>query len=181
MISGKKILLFLSLAAVALLTACGGNNNLALQNPPTPAAGSVSIAFSPTPVSSISLGVMETLFSAVVDGDSSGSGVDWALLCQGCGSCGTLTPLHTASGSPVTFQPPASINGNSQTVTIEAFATANHNSNASAKLTITGFAGNLKGKYVFETSGEDANGFYQLAGVMVLDGKRQHHIWRANS
>ena len=170
MISGKKILLFLGFAAIALLTACGGNNNLALQNPPAPTAKSVSIAFSPTPVSSISLGLMETLFIAVVDGDSTDSGVDWALLCEGGGSCGTLTPLHTASGSPVTFKPPASINGNSQTVTIEAFATANHNSNASAKLTITGFAGNLKGKYVFETSGEDGNGFYQLAGVIVLDG-----------
>lgn len=170
MISGKRILSFLSFAAIPFFAACGGNNNLALENPPAPAAKSVSIAFSPTPVSSISLGVLATTFSAVVDGDSTDSGVDWALLCQGGVNCGTLTPLHTASGSPATFKPPATINGNVQTVTIEAFATANHNSNTAAKLTITGFAGNLKGKYVFETTGEDANGLYQLAGVIVLDG-----------
>jgi hypothetical protein len=168
--SSKRILSFLSFAAIAFFAACGGNNNLALENPPAPAAKSISISFSPTPVSSISLGVMATTFTAVVDGDSTDSGVDWALLCQSGANCGTLTPLHTASGAPATFKPPATINGNVQAVTIEAFATANHDSNAFAKLTITGFAGNLKGKYVFETTGEDANGFYQLAGVIVLDG-----------
>lgn len=169
MAGGKKILLLLGVAAMAILAACGGNDNLTLQNPPAPEGQAVSIAFDPKPASSLSLAATAAL-TAVVSGDSSNAGVDWALVCNLPGNCGTLQPLHTASGSAATYKPPATISGNSQTVTVEAFATANHNSNTSSSLTITGFAGNLKGKYVFETTGEDANGIYQLAGVIVLDG-----------
>ncbi len=167
--AGQRILLFLTLAVTAVLSACGGNNNLTLQNPPASAAQAVSIAFDPKPAASLSLAAT-TSFTAVVSGDSTNAGVDWALLCGTPGNCGTLQPLHTASGSAATYTPPASITGNSQSVTVEAFATANHNSNTNASLAITGFAGNLKGTYVFETTGQDANGFYQLAGVIVLDG-----------
>ncbi|MGC1373552.1 MAG: hypothetical protein WA824_15560 [Candidatus Sulfotelmatobacter sp.] len=166
---GKKILLFLSLASIAALAACGGPNNLTLQNPPAPAMKSASVVFSPTPVTSLSLGAKTTLI-ADVSNDPTNAGVDWALLCQAAGNCGTLTPLHTASGSATTYMAPPSITGNSQAVTIQAFASANHNSNTTTLITVTGFAGNLKGKYVFETNGQDANGMYQLAGIIVLDG-----------
>ncbi|MGA7503171.1 MAG: hypothetical protein WA859_00195 [Candidatus Sulfotelmatobacter sp.] len=159
----------MSLACTAALAACGGPNNLTLQNPPAPVMKSASVAFSPTPVTSISLAASATL-TAVVSNDPTDAGVDWALLCPAADNCGTLTTLHTASGSPTTYKPPQTISGNSQTVTIQAFATANHNSNVTTSVTITGYAGNLKGKYVFETHGEDANGIYQLAGVLVLDG-----------
>jgi hypothetical protein len=78
--------------------------------------------------------------------------------------------LHTASGSPVTYTPPNSLTGNSQTVTIEAFATSDHNQNVATPITVTGFASILRGTYVFETLGSDANSAYQLAGVITLDG-----------
>jgi hypothetical protein len=168
--SRRMFLPFLSFAAIAALSACGGSNNLTLQNPPAPATSSASIAFSSKPVSSINL-VGTASPTAVVSNDPTDAGVDWVLLCQNAGNCGMLKPLHTSSGSPTTYTPPPSITGNSQAVTIEAFATANHTANVSASLTITGFAGNLKGTYVFETTGEDGNvGAYQLAGVVVLDG-----------
>jgi hypothetical protein len=170
-ISGNRILQILALAAISALVACGGSNNLTLQNPPAPASTSASIAFSQSPVTSISL-VGTALFTAVVNHDPTNAGVDWALLCQNAGNCGTLTSLHTSSGSPVTYKPPSAISGNSQAVTIEAFATANHASNVATSLTVTGFAGNLKGTYVFETTGADGNvGAFELAGVIVLDGK----------
>ncbi len=170
MTGGKRMLSFLGLAALLFLAACGGNDNLTLQNPPAPEAKAISISFDPKPVSSLSLAAT-TSFTAVVNGDSTNAGVDWALVCGVPGNCGTLQSLHTKSGSAVTYTPPSSISGNSQGVTVEAFATANHNSNTSASLTVTGFAGNLKGTYVFETTGLDGNvGAFELAGVVVLDG-----------
>ncbi|MFZ0419026.1 MAG: hypothetical protein WAM04_13090 [Candidatus Sulfotelmatobacter sp.] len=96
--------------------------------------------------------------------------MDWALLCQSNANCGTLLPLHTASGAAATYTPPPTISRNSQTFTIEAFATADHNQNVVTAITVTGFASNLKGTYVFETKGIDANGPFQLAGVIILDG-----------
>jgi hypothetical protein len=106
----------------------------------------------------------------VVSNDPSNAGVDWSLLCQGNNNCGTLLPLHTASGAGATYTPPSTISGNSQTFTIEAFATANPSKNVVAPISVTGFASSLKGTYIFETKGIDANGPFQLAGVIILDG-----------
>jgi hypothetical protein len=165
----KWALLLLSVAILSLLAACGGNDNLTLQNQPAPTASSPSIAFKPTPATSINL-IGTVPITAVVGNDPTNAGVDWALFCQNSGNCGALTPLHTASGKPATYNPPTSITGNSQTVTIEAFAAADHDSNVVTSVSITGFDSNLKGNYVFETTGEDAFGSYQVAGVVVLDG-----------
>jgi hypothetical protein len=168
--SGSKwILAILCAATLMLLAGCGGNDNLTLQNQPAPASTSPSIAFDPKPIGSINL-IGSALVTAVVSNDPTDAGVDWILLCQTPGNCGTLTSLHTASGKPTTYKPPASITGNSQTVTIEAFAAANHSSNIVTSLAITGFDTNLKGKYVFQGTGEDAFGSYQVAGVVALDG-----------
>jgi len=111
--------------------------------------------------------------TAVVSNDPSNAGVDWALLCQNQTNCGTLSPLHTASGAPAMYTPPQTLSGNTQGVTIEAFAAADHSKNLVTAVTVTGFASSLKGIYVFETKGQDANnsgGPFQLAGVIVLDG-----------
>src|SRR5271167_1322532 len=153
---------------LAVLTGCSGTTTN-VQNPPPPPSSTVSIAFQPAPPASVSLAAM-TPVTAVVTDDSSNAAADWALLCQRNANCGTLFPLPTASGAPATYSPPPSISGNSQTFTIEAFATADHNKNIVAPIAVTGFAGNLKGPYVFETQGADANGPFQLAGVIVLDG-----------
>jgi hypothetical protein len=164
-------MLSLSCAAIiAMLAACAGNNTN-IQNPPAPASTPVSITFQSAPPSSIALGG-STPLTAVVTNDSSNSGVDWSLLCQSSigSGCGTLTPLHTASGAATTYTPPPTISGNSQTFTIEAFATADHSKNIVAAIAVTGFASKLKGTYVFGTQGIDANGPFELAGVIVLDG-----------
>lgn len=140
-----------------------------VQNPPAPSTAQVSISFNPTPAQTVSLAGTVPL-TAVVSNDASSAGVDWALLCGGGTNCGTLKPLHTASGSVTTYTPPGSITGNSMSLTIEAFATADHSSNAVTALTVTAFGSSLKGNYVFATRGEDANGIFQLAGVVALDG-----------
>lgn len=168
MLTRSQILTLFAAVLVAVLTGCGGSTTN-VQNPPPPASTNVSIAFQPVPVQTISLNAATTI-TAVVNDDSSNAGVDWSLLCQTGSNCGTLSPLHTASGAAASYAPPPVISGNSQTFAIEAFATADHNTNVVTSITVTGFAGNLKGTYVFETLGSDANGPFQLAGAIVLDG-----------
>src|SRR5207302_3592045 len=165
---GKWILVLASGAIVSLMPACG-KSAMNVQNQPAPASSSVSIVFQPAPAAAVSLNATTTL-TAVVANDPANAGVDWSLLCSNNLNCGTLSPLHTASGAPATYTPPASISGNNQTVTIEAFATADHNQNVVTPITVTGFASTLKGTFVFLTQGSDANGAFQLAGVIVLDG-----------
>jgi hypothetical protein len=166
--SSRRIFLLLSAAIIAVLAGCGGSTTN-VQNPPAPPSSAISIAFQPAPVASVTLN-SNTPITAVVSNDPSNAGVDWALLCQGNANCGTLSPLHTQSGAPTTYMPPNTISGNSQAVTIEAFATADHTQNVVTAITVTGFASNLKGTYVFETKGIDTNGPFQSAGVILLDG-----------
>lgn len=129
--------------------------------------------------------------TAVVSNDPNNFGVDWCVAQPGhpCGSggcppgaCGGVSRLHTQSGDPVTFLPPTVFEGNSQTVTIVAFATADHRQNVVASITVSGFAGSLRGTYVFQATGvrgvpgnSQAGGSvverpYQIAGVITLDG-----------
>jgi hypothetical protein len=163
------ILCLLLIPALALLVGCGGGSTNNVQNPPPPESSAVSIAFQPAPPSSVVLNSSVSL-TAVVSNDPAKAGVDWSLLCTTNSGCGSLSPLHTASGSAATYTPPPTIPGNNQTFTIEAFATADHTKNLVTPVTVTGFAGALKGTYIFQTQGVDVNGVFQLAGVIVLDG-----------
>jgi hypothetical protein len=163
----RWILLLVSATVTSVLAGCG--NNGAVQNPPPPPQSSVSIAFQPAPPASVFLNVTVPV-TAVVSDDSSNAGVDWALTCQKGSNCGTLTPLHTDSGKAATYTPPPTITGNIESVNILAFATADHTKNILGSIAVTGFGSTLKGTYVFQTQGVDANGAYQLAGVVVLDG-----------
>jgi hypothetical protein len=164
----RWILSLVSAAGIAALAGCGGSTTN-VQNPPAPPSTPVSIAFQPAPAASVTLNSTIPI-AAVVSNDPSNAGVDWALPCQSNANCGMLSPLHTQSGAPTTYMPPNTISGNSQAVTIEAFATADHTQNVVTAITVTGFASSLQGTYVFETRGIDANGPFQLAGAIVLDG-----------
>ncbi len=168
MVTRSPIFVLFAAVMAVVLTGCGGSTTN-IQNPPAPPSSSVSIAFQPAPAKGISLNATTPL-TAVVTADPSDAGVDWALLCQSGSSCGKLSPLHTASGTAASYTPPATISGNSQTFTIEAFATADHTKNVVTAITVTGFAGTLKGTYVFAAQGTDANGSFQLAGAITLDG-----------
>ncbi len=171
----RRWILVLPLAAlISVLTGCAGST-ANVQNPPPPPTSTVSIAFQPTPPTTILLNV-STPLTAVVTNDSSSSGVDWSLSCSISGTapntCGTLSALHTASGAATTYTPPASFPGNSVAVNIVAFATADHTQNVSAPVTVSGFGSALQGTYVLQAQGIDATSFgpYQFAGVVVFDG-----------
>jgi hypothetical protein len=166
--------MLLSVGLITGLVGCGGSSTN-VQNQPAPAAtASVSIAFQPAPPTSISL-LVTTKLTAVVTNDPSSEGVDWAVLCSNptasTNQCGSLSSSHTASGVATVYTPNLAPGANTQSITIEAFATADHTKNVVASFNVTGFAGVLKGTYVFSTKGTDNNGIYQLAGVIVFDGK----------
>ena len=149
------ILTLWSAAIISALTACGdGAGTANVQNPPPPPSNPMTVAFQPDPSGNITLNSV-TSVTAVVNNDPANAGVDWAIVCSNPGNCGSIAPLHTSSGSTATFTAPSTSSGNSETITIEAFATADHNDNALATLSIVGFSNSLKGTFVFQTKGVD--------------------------
>jgi hypothetical protein len=166
----RWILSLLPAAMLSVLAACGGGSTANVQNPPAPPSSTVSIAFQPAPAASILINTTPGL-TAVVSNDPSNAGVDWSLNCQNPSNCGSLSALHTSSGQPTIYTPPSTFSGNSQSVTIVAFATANHNQNVVASITISAFGSSLKGSYIFQGQGVGVNaGPYEFAGVMLLNG-----------
>lgn len=165
----RKWLIFLLLAAVSVLAGCSGGSTFNVQNPTANGSSSISIAFQSAPPASVPLNGSASV-TANVTHDPNNAGVDWVLSCQN-GNCGSLSAPHTASGQAVTFNPPPTLSGNSQSVTVIAFATADHSKNVSASLQISAFGSVLKGTYILETSGNDGAGFvFQRAAAVVLDG-----------
>src|SRR5215813_4599031 len=184
----KRAILYLTLVLLAsILAGCGSgaaNSNPSSQ-PANPQATTVSISFQPAPVKSMFInGVLQ--LTAIVSNDSTNSGVDWCVAtpeqpCGGSGCppevCGSVNQRHTQSGESVTFTPPTALVGNTGSVTIIAFATADHKQNVLAPITVSGFDGNLNGRYVFQAKGArgvpgDAQSErpYQITGVVSLDG-----------
>ncbi len=169
----RRWTLALLAAATISLAGCGGASTANVQNPPPPPASNISVSFQSPPPQSIAINTTANL-TANVNNDPSNAGVDWALPCQSktAGACGSLSNLHTPSGQPTTFTPPATLTGNNQMVNIVAYASADHTQNVVASISVSAFGSNLKGNYVFQVQGIDSNslGPYQLAGVVVLDG-----------
>jgi len=163
----RWILLLVPAAMIALLAGCGGTASSGTTSP-----SAITIAFQPTPAASVAVG-FTTNFTAVVSNDAGNAGVSWSLTCQsGPGTCGTLSALHTASGSPTSYIPPSALSGNSLTgINIVALATADNTKNVVAPLTVSAFGSSLEGTYVLQAQGVDPNlNPYQFAGVIVLDG-----------
>jgi hypothetical protein len=166
----RRWILFLLLAPMVLLAGCGGGSTFNVQNPPPPVQESPSIAFQGTPPQSILINTTASL-TATVSNDPSNAGVNWVLTCANPGNCGTLSALHTASGAAVTYTPSLSLIGNSQSVTIVAYAAADQASNVSASINVGAFGNVLNGIYVFHAEGSDSTlNPYQIAGLLTLDG-----------
>jgi len=161
-------------AAILFFVGCGGST-FDVQNPGGPPLQPVTINFATPPPTGISLGGTASL-TANVDNDPTNAGVDWAVTCanQSAYGCGALSAAHTASGQGVTYTPPPAFSGNSDSVNITAYATANRSANVIAPITVTAFGNVLQGTYVFQVKGNDStfsSGYpYQLAGEIYLDG-----------
>jgi hypothetical protein len=165
----RWVLLLFSAATVLSLAGCGGVTTN-VQNAPPPVTAAVSIAFQPAPPATVAINTTAS-FTAVVNHDSTGAGVDWSLSCPDKGNCGSLNSAHTTSGQPVTYTPPSTLTSNNQNASIVAFATVDHSKNVGSLITVSAFGSALQGTYVLQTNGIDISGNpYQHAGVIVLDG-----------
>lgn len=169
MATKRWILLFpLSVAMLAVMNGCNSGSTFNVQNPAAPPASNVSIAFQSTPAQSIVVGQSVSL-TAVVSNDPNNYGVDWTLACpNGAGNCGTLSFIHTASGVANVYLAPAAITSSSLSgVNVVAYATADHEVNTFAPLTVNSFDTGFKaGNYVLQAQGSGG----QFAGVITLDG-----------
>ena len=173
MATRRWILSLLSAAMISVLAGCS-SNTFNVQNPPPPPPN-LAINLSTMPANPLPVNQTTTL-AATVTGDPNNYGVDWSVTCSNP-DCGKLSAPHTVScpdpNCAVTYTPPVSFPGNSETVNIVAFATADNKANASASIKIVSFDTNniQAGSYVLQLQGSDP-GFqpYQFAGVIQLDG-----------
>jgi hypothetical protein len=160
--SARAIPLFLSVTAVAIsIAACGGGGGT-----PIP----ISVSFGPQPPGSVVAGSV-TSITAVVSNDPANRGVNWTVTC-GSSSCGSFNPMATSSGTATSYTAPSSVpSGN--TVTITATSQSSSSATASATITVTTTAPTVlnNGNYIYNATGDDANGPYFIAGAFtVLNG-----------
>jgi hypothetical protein len=173
----QQILAFCLVLPILFSLACGGGSSSSSSPPPGQGQAGVSIALNPPPSSTnITVGSTAGIqFTPVVSNDSVDYGIDWALTCQLTtpGACGTLSipNFHSASGTAVTYFPPATLFSGTLTVNVTVFATADHTKNVTTPVTITSFSNVLNGTYVLQIEGSDSNTLpYQSTGIFVLDG-----------
>lgn len=175
MATKRWLFLLLPVAAVGMLTGCGGST-LNVQNPPPPPASNVAVAFQPEPAPALNIGFSENLVASVSN-DPGNYGVDWSLTCGSSTNCGALTVngnsgSHTASGTPITYTAPAILSTNNLVIEIVAYATADHTKNVVAPITVSTFDTSFAaGTYVLQAHGVDSSlNPYQFAAAIVLDG-----------
>ncbi len=179
MATNRWIFLLLPAVMIAILAGCGGGSTANVQNPPPPPpASKVAITFMPPPGGSIAVNFSENLTAVVTDDPNNPpEGVDWNLICQNSGNCGTLTvngrtASHTDSGAPITYTAPATISSKSTVAEVVAYATADHTKNVVAPVTISTFdSGLAPGNYVLQAQGVASSLPYQFAGVIAIDGQ----------
>lgn len=168
---------------VLLMAGCEGGStfNLSNSNPPS-SSSAVTISMQSAPAGSVPVS-SKANFTAVVNNDPSNYGVDWTVSCAATNNCGTLAfgtnggqSIHTGSGQSVTYTAPSMLAEDQLSVSIVAYATADHSKNVVAPIKVVAFSGNLKGTYVFHAQGSNRGtttgvlGPYQIAGAITLDG-----------
>ena len=172
----RRALVFLLAVAIGCSLACGDSGQ---GTSPNPEQASVSIALNPPPASTtIAVGNTSGIqFTPVVSNDPGNNGVDWAVTCSlntvSESACGTLNipTFHSASGTAVTYVPPATLSTGTLTVNVTVFATADHTKNVTTAVSISSYTAALNGTYILQVQGSDPNPYpYQSTGVFVFDG-----------
>jgi len=143
------------------------------------AGGTISVTFNapappPTLTTTGNATVSATITSTVTNAVS--DGLDWTATCTNSagGGCGTFTAAHTASGTSTTYNPPTTVPAGGVNVTVKAASTLDSQDNVAAVINVgtTQTSAFLCANcaYTYVLSGENAGGFYSLAGVLTTDG-----------
>jgi hypothetical protein len=176
----KNLISILSIALLIGLAGCGSSVNTK--------AGPISVT-DPTGVVSGQLTSLAVSGKALVSmtqvNGSTSEGVDWTVYCQGSpvtgsmsgGACGTLSPMHTPSGTASIYTAPAVIPLGS-TVTITATVTSDPSATSSVTLTIVGPPISISlNSYSVETVG--INGTAALSALVANDTGGAGATWTA--
>jgi hypothetical protein len=113
------------------LVACSGTSS-----GPTPPAP-ISVSFLNPPLTSLNVST-STGVIAIVSNDTNNAGVTWKVACGGS-SCGTISPVLTASGGTATYTAPSAV-PTPASVTITATSVTDNTKSVSASITITATA-----------------------------------------
>jgi hypothetical protein len=168
-VNSLKTILMSGVAALAFVAAaCGGGGG----NGPNPP--SISVALSPAPPASITAGTTASL-TAVVSNDSSNGGVTWSVTC-GSSSCGTFTPVTTASGTATTYAAPATV-PTGGTVNIVASSVTDGTATASVSITIAAPAGVSVAFAAAPPAALTINNTFPLTAVVTGDSKNGGVTW----
>jgi hypothetical protein len=146
--------LWIVLLALGATAGCGSSNN-----------NGILVSISQAPPGIITPGGTAQI-TATVTGDSKNAGVTWSCTPGNTAStCGSFTPMATASGTPTMYQAPSSPVGS---VTITATSVTNTAAFGTANVNIS-TSGGLAGNYAFYLSGLDFNfNSYSLAGAVTI-------------
>jgi hypothetical protein len=127
----------------------------------------IAVAFVTQPPSSMVINTTTSLAASVTN-DSKNGGVNWSVTC-GSAQCGSFAPTRTASGSSTTYTAPGAVPSGS-TVTVTATSVTDNTKSTSATITISAAPPPLlgDGAYVFQFSGQDNNGPYDVVGAFAV-------------
>ena len=126
----------IQLLAASAITLCLMACSSGTSSGPTPPAP-ISVSFLNQPVASLNVGT-STGVIATVSNDTNNAGVTWKVSC-GSSSCGTISPVLTASGGTATYTTPSAV-PTPAVVTIAATSVTDNTKSASASITITSTA-----------------------------------------
>ncbi len=141
----QSALLLLTAASIALLTSCSSSLGIGL-------------GFSPAPPASMAAGSQVPL--SVITNDR--AGVTWSSSCSNPGQCGSFIGLALTS---TTFQAPVAI---PSTLTVTATSVTDTSKSKTATITITQATTLNDGNYVYQLSGEDVNGPFNVSGAFTV-------------
>ena len=110
---------------------------------------------------------------ALATNDPSNAGVDWTVTCGSPGTCGSLSPAHTASGAATTFTAPGVVPvGNTVTITASSTAAPAQTATETDTIALTLPSDSLlSGRFVILVTGRNSsNGPYAFGGIISGDG-----------
>jgi hypothetical protein len=139
--------------------------------------GAVAVTVSPT-ASNVALNGT-TQVTATVQNDPLNKGVAWSLLGASCSEdqCGSIAPVSTASGAPVTFTAPTILPMPADFL-LKATSVADPTKSASATITVV--ANNVAGAITPKRGGVPVGGTLNFSATLTNDTHKEGVTWSAS-
>ena len=121
-------------------------------------------------------------FTATVQNDPAGQGVDWSLSGAGCSgrTCGALSTSSSASGQAITYSAPA-VAPNPSTISLTATSSSDRKSSASATITVFAIPSNLAVTISPKRGGITVNQALKFTATVQNDPTNAGVTWTASN